>query len=821
MTEVQQTVQTALARFRGIRRKRAWLAAFAALAVVMVLAAVLDRTWLFSGWARWAGWIAGLAVAAWAARRAAGPTCPDATTLAHQIETNAGATAPVVATAIDPAVRRAAGNEALAVLLVDRLDLRAAETLRAAPPTFRGRLRVPAVLAGAAAVALVVLVAVQGANGLRRMVFPWQTSPYTALALERTAEPLAEGRAFTLTARVSGLPVKKVTLFRQDSPEPLAEAAPDPQGLVRLAVEGLDGPADFVVRGGDAQSAPLRVEPYLLPRIKTFQIAVTPPAYAGRAAKTETTPSFAVLRASGVRYRLHLQAPAVSVAVERSAAPPKEERVARPARGTFGRGFPGSAIGKEEPAAPAPAAPVFRPDPTDPLVWESDWDVSAPEDIVYRLVIKGGHGDQVRNDEPWRINVLKDAPPEVHIQSHNGAEVIRLGNEDVTFKLSAVDDVRLAGARLVFRKPGQPYTSEQIKLPPDTGRTWSGAELLALAPLDVKPLDIIAVHVEAEDSNNVDGPGVGRSEVVYLKVPLPESDDGGGGGGGGGSGPPPVNPLEIQMEILQSTIVLRDDAPVSDRAALAHDQRQNGKYAGMMEAESGRKGFKDLAAALRKARVAMTAAAQVLDQQVAAKAVPDEEAALGALIEAAKLLEDAKGAMAPGEGEGKLSFSLSSPRPKSPAGKGQNDKKEGENQEVLRKLMEEVQRQLAEQEKLNKGDGGEAGARAQKQQALAQDARSAAAQAGNLPAPSKGRGNPKAAAAELERAAGLQGDAAEALAGGEGPAGSQLGAQSAEALTKALRELAAQLKTGTFEGGAYPPGFERLVSDYLRSISYE
>ena len=812
MTEIQQIIQDALTRYRRIRRQRAWLGAFAAWVVVMALAALLDRTWMFSGWARWSGWVLGLAAAAWAARRAVGPTCPDASAIAHQVEAEAGETAPVVATAIDPAVRLTAGNEALGGVMLDRLDRLAAEAIRVAPPTFRGRLRVPAVLAGAALAAAVALVLVQGGNGLLRTMIPWLASPYTAMVLEGPKEALAEGRAFTLTARVSGVPVKMVTLFRQDSPQPLAEAAPDPQGFVRLAVAGLDGPADFVVRGGDGRSAPLRIEPYLLPQIGAFEIVVTPPAYAAHAANTETAPSFAVLRDSRMRYRLHLKAPAVSVAFERSAVPPKEERVTGKERAKLKRGLYGEMLGSEAPTAKETANPVFRPDPTDPLVWEADWDLSEPEDIVYRLAIKGGHGDLVRNDEPWRINVVSDTPPQVRIQSHNGTEVIRLGNETVKFNLSAVDDVRLTAARLVIRKPGQPHTRREIKLPTDAGRTWSGAELLALAGMDVKPLDIVAVHAEAEDSNALDGPGVGRSEVVYLEVPLPETaDDGGGGGGGGGGGPPPINPLELQMEILKATVVLQDNAPASDREAIAHDQRQNAEYVGMLEQAVEAKGLTALAAALHQARLSMAAAARTLDTQPPVKAVPDEESALGSLVEASKLLEDAKDQLEPAaDGEGKLAFTLRPPRPKAAASKGENAKKEEQEKEALRKLMAEVQRQLAEQMKLNQSQG-EAAARAKQQQGLAKDARSAADQAADA----------KAAAEELKRAAGLEDDNAEALADGNGEASSQLGAQSAAALAKALHELADQLGSGVAESEAYPPGYERLVGDYLRSISYE
>ena len=215
----------------------------------------------------------------------------------------------------------------------------------------------------------------------------------------------------------------------------------------------------------------------------------------------------------------------------------------------------------------------------------------------------------------------------------------------------------------------------------------------------------------------------------------------------------------------------------------------------------------------------MEAAARVLDTQPPVKAIPDEEAALGSLIEASKLLEEAKDLLALSEGEGKLAFSLRPPRPKSSSAKGENDEKGEGEREALRKLLEEVKRQLAEQQKLNQGEG-EAAARKTTASA-GEDARSAAGLARNIKASSDRRGDPQAAAEELDRAAGLEDDNTEALASGDAQASTRLGARGAEALAKALRELAAQLGTGAYEGEAYPPGYERLVGDYLRSISYE
>jgi len=271
----------------------------------------------------------------------------------------------------------------------------------------------------------------------------------------------------------------------------------------------------------------------------------------------------------------------------------------------------------------------------------------------------------------------------------------------------------------------------------------------------------------------------------------------------------------------KATVVLQDSAPANDREAIAHDQRQNAEYTGKMAQAAEGAGLPALAAVLEKARLSMAAAARMLDKWPAVKAVPNEEAALGSLVDAAKLLEEAKESLAAAaEGEGKLAFTLSQPKPKGSKANSENEKDSAKQQEALRKLMEEVQRQLAEQQKLNQ-DKGEASELSKQQQGLAQDAQSAASQAQGMKPSADGRGDPKSAAKELERAAGLEQDNAEALASGDAQASKRLGTQSEEALAKALHELAAQMGSRVAESEAYPPGYERLVGDYLRSISYE
>jgi hypothetical protein len=272
------------------------------------------------------------------------------------------------------------------------------------------------------------------------------------------------------------------------------------------------------------------------------------------------------------------------------------------------------------------------------------------------------------------------------------------------------------------------------------------------------------------------------------------------------------------MEILKATVVMPDNAPASDRETVAYDQRKNAEYTGMMARAAAGMFLQDLADVLEKARISMAAAVSVLDKKAAVQAVPDEEAALAHLIEAAKMLEDLKESMQSAAAmEGGMTFTLSKPKPKSSSAKGE---KEPGEKESLSKLLEEVQRQLAEQQKLNQTKGEPAELSSQ-QQALAQDARSAARVAESIKPSASGRGDPKAAGEELERAAGLQDGNAEALARGEAEASKSLGEQSEQTLAKALREIAAQLGSGISESETYPPGYERLVDDYLRSISYE
>jgi hypothetical protein len=159
------------------------------------------------------------------------------------------------------------------------------------------------------------------------------------------------------------------------------------------------------------------------------------------------------------------------------------------------------------------------------------------------------------------------------------------------------------------------------------------------------------------------------------------------------------------------------------------------------------------------------------------------------------------------------------PAQSSPSNAPKEDKEEGEG-EKIHKLVEEVKRQLAEQEKLNEKTG-KPDDLAKEQEALSAAARAAAEMAKASESPEGQPGSAESTADELERAAGLQEETADALAKGDKDAGKRLGAESSKALADALEQLSIQIEGTAVRSEAQPPGYKKLVGDYLRSISYE
>jgi hypothetical protein len=222
-------------------------------------------------------------------------------------------------------------------------------------------------------------------------------------------------------------------------------------------------------------------------------------------------------------------------------------------------------------------------EPTDdPLVYRLRTDKFS-RDLNYRLELTHRNGDVSRNDEPFRILTMDDDPPSLTITGHNGKDVVKTGAEDVTVQIKATDDVGLASVKLVYRKIGQPGEAKSVPVDDSHPLELTTKSLLELAPLELRPFDIVAIHAEGQDGNTLDGPGIGKSQVVMIEVPEPpRADQAAGEGGnesGGGGGGQTVNPLEMQKDILQDTSKLVAKSRPSEFTELQKDQEEANFYA--------------------------------------------------------------------------------------------------------------------------------------------------------------------------------------------------------------------------------------------------
>jgi hypothetical protein len=239
---------------------------------------------------------------------------------------------------------------------------------------------------------------------------------------------------------------------------------------------------------------------------------------------------------------------------------------------------------------------------------------------------------------------MDDDPPHLTITGHNGKEVVKTGEEDVTVKLKATDDVGLASMKLVYRKIGKPGETKSVPIDGTYPLELEAKSLLELSPLELQPLDIIAIHAEGQDGNTFDGPGVGKSQVVMIEVPEPPREDlAGGGGGNQGGGGQMVNPLEMQKYILQDTSKLFAKSNPSQYTDLQKDQEEANFYTETLlnnvKAQAGSNPrARGLAAQLELALSTMSLSARQLTKTRRDQSVLAQEFAVATLTKAAQMM---------------------------------------------------------------------------------------------------------------------------------------------------------------------------------------
>lgn len=121
-----------------------------------------------------------------------------------------------------------------------------------------------------------------------------------------------------------------------------------------------------------------------------------------------------------------------------------------------------------------------------------------------------------------RLSAVPDQEPLVRLLEPEGDQEIT-PDHVVNFVYNARDDFGLSGVSLVWAFVGSEDAPHTLGLQGDLGVS----EFEEHVPFDVQPLDLlprdeIVVWIEAMDNDSLDGPNVGRSEPVRLRIGSPE-----------------------------------------------------------------------------------------------------------------------------------------------------------------------------------------------------------------------------------------------------------------------------------------------------------
>jgi hypothetical protein len=750
----------------------------------------------------------------------------NAVTYGAELESEQGSSRYVLPTAVDDSIKEMQAGTLTEKSLAAHLENEAEGVLQKAPPLYPNA-NLPLKICVAVAMMIALGFCLSGGwRSFQRITAPWVKAPYTRLSFENPSAKVPANHPFILKVDAQGRVPNQLEFH--SSATLTGSITKTGRRSYEIQVSQIEKPAEIWITGGDGESEHLAVTPYDAGEVSAFKIKVDPPLYAKRLARTETKPSFTVLRGSAFVYSVEFTGPVKSA----SLVP----------------------VPDEDPLRERPRLPELVSGSRARETWASSL-FEPSKDLDYYLQWTTLEGNLIRSPEPYRILVLPDEAPQVRILSHNAEEIVKEGSEEVSFKVKAFDDVGVVKLRLVFRKIGQEHQTLSLKVDAHSPHEFSTDALLALAPLKLEPMDVVAVHAEASDGNHLDGPGVGHSKVVYIEVPAPppleeffaETPPGGGGN------IQVINPLEMEKEILKETISLRRRATEKEFDAIRVDQGQTREFtAQLLEFLEVRSVPEPLLAALKQATTAMEGAEIELEKLSRERAVPPEETALANLIEAAKLFEQSKCKACESSG---LKITLKPPRSGSSKKKSDSKNDELTKAEAFKDLLEELKEAESEQKDLN--------------QQLARTARAKTAQGGSKSEPKAESGSASASRSgsnsepeeelarwqrELKERMDAAGGSLEELEIPEEAAGDRDSALKDLASTSAYQEKAAQAIDKALHGAAAaegrggveklneaiekieglmasfssetddthtPPGYMRLVKEYLRSISYE
>jgi len=493
--------------------------------------------------------------------------------------------------------------------LVGALEARAAKALVAVELPYRKSLRIPmAMLAAAIAImAGFYLFSSAAPTALRRAVAPWSGKTYTQLKVTPGDAELPMGRDFEIQIYFSGRHPKSPRIRWRETDSVQWRQSPlttNETGLSLFTIKNVRRPFIYQVQGGDAVSPEYIVTPFTPPEVKELEVRLTYPAYVERPPIVQSNGHITMLRGSTAEFTVSPNVPL------------------KKARLFFERFRPVELLSQS----------VEQ--------WTGGFVLRTNSD--YRIELTDLRNHRGSNSEPYHLVVLPDEPPKIEILEP--ARDMRADPEQVIkIKASATDDFGLREIRLVYNKLGEPPIKKlpNQEKPNAKGETEAVFEL-PLSELNLREYDVVAYHAEAEDKNDLDGPGIGKSKVYFIEItpprtrpPRPAQEQ------AQGKQPQKANLLEIQKQIIADTRLLDHKSKPEQFKELAERQKIAGELTDLYkQAMAQRHAPPEAQEQMEGAAGEMKKAEEALAQRNPQDAVPAEENALAKLYQAAKMMPE-------------------------------------------------------------------------------------------------------------------------------------------------------------------------------------
>lgn len=600
-------------RLEAIRRAKnraariAWMAGvLAALLLVVLLLALVDYGVLLSrsiregGAVLLAGIILYAAIRLWRIVRLPG----NAKNIALELEERRPELGCVVSTAAEYLTGERKAAQDYEPELVRTLQEEAAKKLRLLEtPWYRGKtfraMRVLSVALGA--LACFVLLLPEGATAVVRVTCPWANAAYTRVEVRPGNIEIPSGHDLEILARFHGRPPHNAQLIWQAAPASAWQTvvlSPSKKGVCTNLLTNIKGRVTYKVAGGDAVSPEFSISTFVPPEIRSLSAKVVFPTYTKHEPIEETTPDLRVVRGSKLTFHIAAAGEITGAKMRFTNQPPIE--LTRDQNGQ----------------------------------WTAN--VTARTSSDYQIELTDSAGHKGGNETPYHLVVVPDEAPQVAIIDPDAD--IRAGpTNKVPLQISATDDFGVSRIKLVFQKLGEPAKVVVCDATNLNEPEATATAEIDLAPLNLKPYEVVAYHAEAADNNTMDGPGIGKSPVYFIEFttkeePISDSH----------SQVQRINLLQLEKQIIAATTAVPDERVREKLPDVAAIQRQTKEYA-----ETFKNTSPVLAAAPPAARTEFDAALASMDRSIKSlddvqrdPALLSEDDALKHLYQAVKLFPE-------------------------------------------------------------------------------------------------------------------------------------------------------------------------------------